>query len=117
MPPPPPAVPQTAPDPITRHLDADELASLLKRGEELINSGDLASARLVLRRAAEAGDTRAALQLAGTYDPNLLEKFGFQEHAADVAMARLWYQRAAQFGSAEAPRRLQQLTTKTNSVP
>ena len=108
---------QTQPALVIRQLDRDELASLLKRGEDLINSGDLSSARLALRRAAEAGDARAALLLAGTYDPNLLDKLGFQEHAADVALARLWYQRAQQFGSAEAPRRLQQLATKANSVP
>ncbi len=107
----------TVPTMIIRPLDADERASLIKRGEDLINSGDLSSARLALRRAAEAGDARAALMLAGTYDPNLLDRLGFQEHAADIAQARLWYQRAQQFGSAEAPRRLQQLAIKTNSDP
>ena len=54
----------------------------------------------------------AALLLAGTFDPNLLEKLGFQEQGTDVAMARFWYERAAQLGSAEAPGRLQQLATK-----
>lgn len=115
---PPPAAPAaTVPTMIVRPLDADELASLIKRGEALINTGDLSSARLALRRAAEAGDGRAALLLAGTYDPTLLDRLGFQENSADIAMARLWYQRAQQFGSAEAPRRLQQLATKTNSAP
>ena len=114
---PPPAPAPTVPTMIIRPLDSDELASLIKRGDDLINSGDLSSARLALRRAAEAGDARAALLLGGTYDPNLLDRLGFQEHAADVALARLWYQRALQFGSAEAPRRLQQLATKTTSVP
>jgi len=115
--PPPAARAPTVPTMIIRPLDPDELASLIKRGDDLINSGDLSSARLALRRAAEAGDARAALMLASTYDPNLLDRLGFQEHAADVALARLWYQRAQQFGSAEAPRRLQQLATKTNSAP
>ena len=101
-----------APALVTRHLDRDEVASLINRGEGLIKSGDLSSARLALRRAAEAGDVHAALLLAGTFDPNLLEKLGFQEQGIDVAMARFWYERAAQLGSAEAPGRLQQLATK-----
>jgi hypothetical protein len=104
----PPAPP--APVLITRQLDADEIASLVKRGGEFIASGDIASARLVLQRAAEAGDVGAALMLAGTFDPNVLEKRGMQA-SADAAMARFWYERAEQLGSAEAPRRLQQLAT------
>jgi TPR repeat protein len=71
----------------------------------------------MLQRAAEAGDVHAALTLASTYDPNTIQKLGIQGLAADEAMARLWYERAAQFGSPEAPRRLQQLATQTNSLP
>jgi hypothetical protein len=46
------------------------------------------AARLVLQRAAEAGDARAALMLAGTYDPIMLEKLGIQGLASDIAVAR-----------------------------
>ena len=115
----PPSTVQTpAPALVTRHLDSDEVVSLINRGEDLIKSGDLSSARLALRRAAEADDARAALLLAGTFDPNLLEKIRFQESKADAAMARFWYERAAQLGSAEASGRLQQLAnTKTNAGP
>ena len=102
---------QTVPDFVTRHLDADELASMLRRADELIKSGDLSSARLLLRRVAEAGDARAAFTLAGTFDPNVLKALGLQDGAPDIALARLWYERAAQLGSADAPPRLQQLAT------
>jgi hypothetical protein len=101
---------------ITRQLDRDEVLSLLKRGEDFITAGDFASARLLLRRAAEAGDMRAALMLAGTFDPNVLRTLGVPELGADVAKARLWYERAQQFGSTEAPRRLQELANATNST-
>jgi hypothetical protein len=111
-----PAAQLAAPDLVTRQLDRDELTSLLKRGEELIASGDLSSARLVLRRAAEAGNAEAAMAIAGTFDPNLLKKLGLLTVGADAATARLWYERAAQFGSAEAPRRLQQLATQISAV-
>jgi hypothetical protein len=100
---------QTVPDFVTRHLDADELASMLRRADDLINTGDLSSARLLLRRVAEAGDARAAFTLAGTFDPNVFKALGLQDGALDIALARLWYERAAQLGSADAPRRLQQL--------
>ena len=102
---------QTVPDFVTRHLDADELASMLRSANDLIKSGDLSSARLLLRRVAEAGDARAAFTLAGTFDPNVLKALGLQDGAPDIALARLWYERAAQLGSADAPRRLQQLAT------
>jgi hypothetical protein len=97
---------------IIRQIDRDEVRSLVTRGEAFITSGDLASARLVLRRAAEAGDVHAALALAGTFDPNLVGN-----GLADAAMARLWYVRAARLGSVEAPQRLQQLATQVDSVP
>jgi hypothetical protein len=99
------------PDFVTRQLPREELVSMLQRADDFIKSGDLSSARLLLRRAAEAGDVHAALTLAGTFDPNVLKALGFQDAVADVAMARLWYERAEKFGSAEAPRRLQQLST------
>jgi hypothetical protein len=100
---------QTVPDFVTRHLDADELASMLRRADDLIKSGDFSSARLLLRRVAEAGDARAAFTLAGTFDPNVSRAPGMQGGEHDIALARLWYERSAQLGSADAPRRLQQL--------
>src|SRR5262249_53629104 len=48
-----------------RQLDPREIADLIKRGEGFISAGDLASARLVLQRAAEAGDPQAALMRRG----------------------------------------------------
>ncbi len=107
------AAQQTAPDFVTRHIDPDELASMLRRADDFIKSGDLSSARLLLRRAGEAGSMQAALTLAGTFDPNVLAALSFQDGAADIAMARLWYERAEQLGSSEAPRRLRQLASNS----
>jgi len=103
-----------------RQLDREEIADLIGRGEKFIKAGDLASARLVLQRAAEAGDQRAALMLAGTFDPIVLEKIGIQGFAPDIirgfapdiALARTWYERAKEFGSREAVRRLQMLASR-----
>jgi hypothetical protein len=79
---------------------------------DLIASGDLAAARLVLRRAANAGDAHAAMTLAGTYDPAVLEKLGVHGFVPDAAMARVWYEKAKKFGSAVAPQRLELLANK-----
>jgi hypothetical protein len=93
-------------------LDPAEIASSLRRGNELIASGDLAAARLVLRRAANAGDAHAAMTLAGTYDPVVLEKLGVHGFVPDAAMARVWYEKARKAGSAVAPERLEVLANK-----
>jgi hypothetical protein len=94
------------------HLDPNEIASALTRGAALIASGDLAAARLVLRRAADAGDARAAMALAETYDPAILEKLGVHGVVPDLARARGWYEKAKQFGATEATQRLELLARK-----
>jgi hypothetical protein len=111
--PPPAPVPELLiPGDAIRHLDPNEIASSLRRADDLIASGDLAAARLVLRRAANAGDAHAAMRLAGTYDPVILEKLGVHGFVPDVAMARVWYEKAKKFGSAEASQRLELLASK-----
>jgi hypothetical protein len=94
------------------HLDPNEIASSLRRGDALIASGDLAAARLVLRRAADAGDARAAMTLAETYDPAILEKLGVHGVVPDLAMARGWYEKAKKLGATEATQRLELLASK-----
>jgi hypothetical protein len=94
------------------HLDPNEIASSLRLGDALIASGDLAAARLVLRRAADAGDARAVMMLAETYDPAVLEKLGVRGVVPDLAKARGWYEKAKQFGATEATQRLEPLASK-----
>src|SRR5262249_13636661 len=107
-----PAADATTPaDPI-HHLDPDVIAALLRRADALIASGDGAAARLVLRRAADAGDAGAAMKLAETYDPANLAKLGVHGIVPDVSMARSWYEKARQLGSAAAPQRLEMLAGK-----
>jgi hypothetical protein len=95
-----------------RAMDRDELAGLVKRGQALLGEGDIASARLLLRRAAEAGDAEAALMLATTYDRAELAKLKVIGVAPDHAQAKAWYTKAVEHGSAEAVRRLQQLAQR-----
>jgi len=111
-PPPAPAAEGMIPRDAIHHLDPNEIASSLTRANALIASGDLAAARLVLRRPADSGDARAAMTLAETYDPAILEKLGVHGVVPDLAMARGWYEKAKQFGATEATQRLELLASK-----
>ncbi|MBI4275721.1 MAG: hypothetical protein HY659_13590 [Rhizobiales bacterium] len=112
--PPEAAVPATVHlDAPPRQLDSEEVAGLLKRGEQLVVTGDLSGARLLLRRAAEAHDARAALALAATYDPLVIRKLGVYGFKPDAEKAREWYEKAKAYGSAEAGKRLEHLAAQT----
>ena len=92
-----------------RRLDAEEIATLVSRGTDFMKSGDLASARLLLRRAAEAGSASAALMLGTTFDPLVIQQLGAFGVVPDVAQARQWYEKAAALGSDAAAQRLAKL--------
>jgi hypothetical protein len=104
------ANPPVSSPPAQHRLDQEEITVLLKRGKTLIASGDLAAARIVLRRAADANNAEAALALAATYDPVVLRELKVYGFTADPAMARAWYEKATELGSSVAPRRLKILS-------
>jgi TPR repeat protein len=91
------------------HLDAEEIATLVNRGTDSLKSGDVVSARLLLRRAAEAGSASAALILGTTFDPLAIQQLGAFGLVPDVAQARQWYEKAAALGSEGASERLAKL--------
>jgi hypothetical protein len=99
----------TAETPPVRKLDPSVIALLIKQGEEFIAQGDVATARLVFQRAAEAGDATAAMALGATYDPTVIARLGARGFGPDVEKARMWYEKAKELGSPEAPRRLELL--------
>jgi hypothetical protein len=104
-----PSPAQPAPRPDNRpalRLDSGELEMLVKRGNEFIADGDLAAARLLLRRGAEAGSAEAALALGATFDPVVMQRLGAIGTTPDITQARQWYQRAAELGSNAALQRL-----------
>lgn len=104
-----PAPQQEAPDSAVRTLDPSEIAVLMRRGEELARTGDLAGARLLLQRAADARHAGAAFALAATYDPVVLKQMAVIGQSGDADRARLWYERARELGSREAALRLEAL--------
>ena len=90
-------------------LDPQEITTLIDRGSAYLKSGDLASARLLLRRAAEAGSAEAALMFGSTFDPLFIRQLGAIGVQPDIARARQWYQKAAELGSDAASQRLANL--------
>lgn len=102
------AIQDQAASPSLRPLGREEVTLLLKRSEDLIAQGDIAAARLMLTRAAEAGEARAALTLGATFDADTLRRLGVRGVGADATKARAWYEKAAEYGSGEATRRLEQ---------
>lgn len=105
----PPVVART--EPPARQINPDEVAGFVKRAEELLAIGDLPAARLLLLRAAESHDGRAALLLAKTFDPTVSRQFGMAVAESDLAQARNWYQKAEEWGATEARHELDALAS------
>jgi TPR repeat protein len=84
--------------------------AMLAKGKEFAQGGDLTAAFLVWRRAAEAGNVLAQLEIGAFYDPlTMPARAGF---TPDAARAADWYERAALAGNAEAQRRFGLLLAK-----
>jgi TPR repeat protein len=77
-----------------------------KKARELVELGDVASARLMLARAAEGKDSRALVALAGTYDPVVLRRWRVVGMRPDPDRARALYQQALEQGSKTASEHL-----------
>lgn len=105
----PPATPALTNNASAPHIDNAEIAGMIKRGKDILMSGDIISARLLLRRAADAGSAEAALALGATFDPIVIRRLGVVGMTPDTAQARQWYQRAADLGSAAAMGQLAKL--------
>jgi hypothetical protein len=102
-----PAAPVSEPRALPSYT-RDEIASLLKRSQDLIAAGDISSGRLLLTHLAEAGSAEACRKLAGTYDAAVLANLGVVGVRPDPVKARAWYSKATELESSEAKQRLQQ---------
>jgi hypothetical protein len=79
------------------------------RAEELFHKGDVSGARLLLERALDGGNARAAFLLAETFDPNVLSRLGVMGIRGDGAKAREYYARARAMGITLAGERMEAL--------
>lgn len=88
-------------------------APRLRLGAQLMAAGDVAAARTMFERVAEAGDPAGAFALAETYDPAVLRQMPLRGGGitADATQARHWYEKARDMGSSTAPDRIVRLRT------
>jgi hypothetical protein len=85
-------------------LAQSEIDSLVARGEQLLVRGDLASARLFFRRAADAGDIRGAAGMARSFDQETLRSLPVFGARPDPGQAAIWHTRANELGRVVAGR-------------
>ena len=93
----------------TAQPDNEEISALIKLSQNFVRNRDFSSARLLLRRAAEAGSAAAALSLGETFDPLVIQQLHAIGVQLDPAKAREWYERAVQLGSDAASQHLAKL--------
>jgi hypothetical protein len=111
----PPAAPPSFPAavPLGPRLSADEIAALVARGDGFLAAGDIASARLFFQRAADAGDSRAAMRMAMSFDAAFLDRAGVHGLRSDPEQAAFWYRRARDLGAVKT----QPAVTPANEPP
>jgi hypothetical protein len=84
----------------------------ISRGQELFGEGNVSSARLLFKRAADAGLAYGALFLGQTYDPNELALYQVRGLGGDPAQAKVWYEKAYSLGAPEAGELLRRLSAR-----
>ena len=89
--------------------ERERAIKMLRRGDAEFAGGDVATARLLYQRAADAGLPEAALALGTTYDPNELARRGVKGLQGDPDAARKWYSKAQEMGAIGAADRIGRL--------
>jgi hypothetical protein len=116
-------------------LSSEAIERLITLGRKALVEGNIDGARSALKRAAEAGNATAALELGGTYDPVIVQEIiqkkppkppqqvvlsiGVTSNpiVVDIGEAKVWYEKARDLGSAEAAERLKRLTNVPSPRP
>jgi type II secretory pathway predicted ATPase ExeA len=97
----------------TNPMSPEMVAALLRRGNVLLQQGDISAARLVYERAAASGSGAGATGAGKTYDPVVLARMDARGLRGDAALAADWYRRAIALGDSEAGELLKALTART----
>jgi hypothetical protein len=93
-------------------LDEPTQEKFLIQGLRLLVMGNINSARLLFERAADAGNSRAALLLGDTFDDVRLAQLGVLGVVPDRDRSVYWYERADELGAPEAKERLSELNLR-----
>jgi len=83
----------------------ESVASLLRKGQRLLEIGDIEAARDLFKDMAVAGIADGAFVLGSTYDPKSLADSGMANIRPDPNKALLWYRRAHLLAEAAAKRK------------
>lgn len=86
--------------------DETDFQKLVADGKKQLESGNIAAARLLFRRAADFGHGEAARLLGDTFDPAKLYVLGAKGTTGDIEQAIYWYERADELGDPQAKARL-----------
>ena len=98
------------PDALPLPEEAGETGQLIARGNERMEIGDIAAARLLFELAAESGSPVAATAVGRSYDPVYFIRVGVRGVKPDAAKAKEWYEKAVSGGDRTAERDLNNLT-------
>jgi hypothetical protein len=93
---------------------SEEAAKFCAEGLVALAAGDIATARLFLKRAADAGDARALMALGDTYDAPTLARLGVVGMHGDSDRAHDFYARALAAGVDAAKERIAALEARRN---
>jgi hypothetical protein len=94
----PPDLPgSTSTKPSTEGLD------YLTKGDALMKTGDIASARQFYLKASQLGNPNGSYGVARTYDPKVFAELNVQGMEPDPTLAAQWYQKAAAAGVTKSP--------------
>ncbi len=107
------AIPAAPPATTPPTAQAQSMAAIYaSRGDAMLAIKDFSAARKFYEYAANGGSARAAMALAGTYDPAFLTQLGAVGVRPDPALAANWYHTAAALGAPDAEARLHTLSTQ-----
>ena len=107
------AIPAARPATTPPNVQAQSMvATYASRGDAMLAIKDFSAARKFYEYAANGGSARAAMALAGTYDPAFLAQLGAVGIRPDPALAANWYRTAAALGAPDAEARLHTLSTQ-----
>ncbi len=85
------------------NTDATNGLDYLSKGDALMKTGDIASARQFYMKANELGNPKGAYGVARTYDPKVFAELNVLGLQPDAAQAADWYKKAAAAGVTTSP--------------
>src|SRR5262249_22092379 len=97
-------------------LPSVDTVALVAQGDQFLSKSDVASARLLYQRAAEAGDGRGALRMGMKFDFVFLARWRLRAVRADRSQAISWYRRAGALGNSDAELMQNSLSRGTGSA-